>query len=100
MPLRLATLQPYSSLARHRPLKRRDLPGHDVHVKTHRLIPGRTDLDVMVARREPNGLGCRRELTNRSDAHVVHEQLRARWCDVEAHTTHVRLIGLHHRTPR
>src|SRR5262245_35758812 len=44
---------------------------------------------------EAEGLRRRRKLANGSDAHVVDEQLRITRRDVEAHTAHARLSGLH-----
>src|SRR5262245_43719172 len=44
---------------------------------------------------EAEGLRRRRKLANGSDAHVVDEQLRITRRDVEAHTAHAGLSGLH-----
>src|SRR4030095_4027424 len=70
------------------------LAGDDIHIKTHRLISGSANLDVMVSGFEAEWLRRRRKLANGSDAHVVDKQLRITRRDVEAHTAHARLTGL------
>ena len=74
-------------------LIRDHLPGNNVHVETQRLIPRGAYFDAMMSGLQTKRLRRRCELTNRPNEHVVHEQLRGAWCDVEAHTAHVRVAG-------